>query len=183
MMIAKQKGDHFDYRKNYRHELVSFIYAVYGSAALTQQEGPLVGKLPIEALAVLGHHKAINPNMSFFEKERRNETPYIIEDGANQALLLAKQIFDKEGYDFPDPLFKLNTRNIDPYKNASKFLNNFVAKIFQEENNSEATRPTYLLLKAILHYSDWHGSSGSDINYHLQTKSTKLVSEIGKGVN
>lgn len=180
MMVAKQKGDHFDYRENYRHELVSFIYAVYGSYALTQQEGPLVGKLPIEALAVLGHHKAINPNMSFFEKERINETPSIIEDGANQALLLAKQIFEKEGYDFPDPLFKLNTKNIDPYKNASKFLNNFVAKIFQEESNCEAIRPTYLLLKAILHYSDWHGSSGSDVNYLLQTKSTKLISEIGK---
>ena len=180
MMVAKQKGDRFDYRENYRHELVSFIYAVYGSAALTQQEGPLVGKLPIEALAVLGHHKAINPNMSFFEKERTNETPYIIEDGVSQALFLAKQIFEKEGYDFPDPLFKLNTKNIDPYKEASKFLNNFVAKIFQEEKNCEAIRPTYLLLKAILHYSDWHGSSGSDVNYRLQTKSTELVSEIGK---
>ncbi|MHC1757080.1 MAG: CRISPR-associated helicase Cas3' [Methanosarcina sp.] len=180
MMVAKQKGDHFDYRENYRHELVSFIYTVYGSAALTHQEGQLVGKLPIEALAVLGHHKAINPNMSFFEKERKNETPSIIEDGVNQALLLAKQIFEKEGYDFPDPLFKLNTKNIDPYKKASEFLNNFVAKIFQEENNSEAIRPTYLLLKAILHYSDWHGSSGSDVNYHLQAKSTELVSEIGK---
>ena len=180
MMVAKQKGYHFDYRENYRHELVSFIYAAYGSAALMQQEGPLVGKLPVEALAVLGHHKAINPNMSFFEKERINETPSIIEDGEKQALLLAKQIFEKEGYDFLDPLFKLNTKIIDPYKNASKFLNNFIAKIFQEENNSKAIRPTYLLLKAILHYSDWHGSSGSDINYCLQTKSTELVSEIRK---
>lgn len=180
MMIAKQTGDHFDYRDNYRHELVSFIYAVYGSATLMQQEGPLIGKVPIEALAILGHHKAINPNMSFFEKERTNEKPSIIEDGANQALLLAKQIFEKEGYDFPDPLFKLNIENINPYIYASNFLNNFVAKIFQEESNYEAVRSTYLLLKAILHYSDWYGSSGSDINYHLQIKSTELVSEIKK---
>lgn len=178
MMVAKQKGDHFDYRENYRHELVSFIYAAYGSFVLMQQEGPLVGKLPIEALAVLGHHKAINPNMTFFEKERTNETPCIIEYGAKHALLLAKQIFEKEGYNFPDPLFTLNTKNIDPYKQASNFLNNIVAKIFQEEKNCEAIRPTYLLLKAILHYSDWHGSSGSDVNYRLQTKSTELVSEI-----
>lgn len=180
MMFAKQKGEHFDYRENYRHELVSFIYAIYGSTVLTQQEGPLIGKLPLEALAVLGHHKAINPNMRFFEKERTNEVPSIIEDGINQALLLSKQIFEKEGYDFPDNLFKFNIKNIDPYKTASEFLNNFVAIIFQNESNREAIRPTYLLLKAILHYSDWHGSSGSEVNYQLQTKSAELVSEIEK---
>lgn len=180
MMIAKQKGDHFDYRENYRHELVSFIYAVYGSAVLMKQEGPLVGKLPIEALAVLGHHKAINPNMSFFEKERLNETPSIIEDGVSQALILAKQIFEEEGYHFPNSLFTFNTKDVDPYNQASYFLNNFVAKIFQTENNSGAIRPTYMLLKAILHYSDWYGSLGSYVNYRLQTKSSKLISEIEK---
>jgi CRISPR-associated endonuclease/helicase Cas3 len=180
MMNSKQKGEHFDYHENYRHELVSFIYAVYGSSALTQEEGPLVGKLPIEALAVLGHHKAINPNMSFFEKEKINQKPSIIEDGAKQALFLAKQIFNTEGYDFPDILFRFNIKNIDPYHKASEFLNNYVAKIFHEDPNSEAIRPTYLLLKAILHYSDWHGSSGSDVNYRLQTKSEELIAKIQK---
>ncbi|WP_214045275.1 CRISPR-associated helicase Cas3' [Methanomethylovorans sp.] len=180
MMFTKQKGEHFDYHENYRHELVSFMYAVYGSSALTQQEGPLVGKLPIEALAVLGHHKAINPNMSFFEKERTNEIPSIIEDGEKQALLLAKQIFKNEDYDFPDILFKFNVKNIDSYQKASEFLNNYVAKMYQEDSNNEAIRPTYLLLKAILHYSDWHGSAGSDVIYHLQTKSEELILEIEK---
>ncbi len=179
MMVAKQNGEHFDYRENYRHELVSFMYSVYGSAALTQQEGPLVGKLPLEALAVLGHHKAINPSMSFFEKERTNEMPSIIEDGTKQALLLAKQIFDEEGYDFPNNLFKLTIRD-NPYNRACDFLSNYVAKMYHADNNNEAIRSTYLLLKAILHYSDWHGSSGSDVNYHLQNKSTELVSEIEK---
>lgn len=180
MMIAKQKGEHFDYRENYRHELVSFLYVVYCSAALIRHEGQLVGKLPLEALAVLGHHKAINPNMRFFEKERTNEIPSVIEDGAIQALLLAKQIFKKEGYDFPDEIFKLTIKDIDPYNKASQFLSNFVSKMFQEESNPESIRPTYLLLKAILHYSDWHGSSGSDINYYLQIKPVELVSEIEK---
>jgi CRISPR-associated endonuclease/helicase Cas3 len=110
MMVAKQKGEHFDYRENYRHELVSFMYAAYGSAVLMQQEGPLVGKLPLEALAVLGHHKAINPSMSFFEKERTNEIPSLIEDGIKQALILAQQIFDEEGYTFPNDLLKSTLR-------------------------------------------------------------------------
>jgi len=179
MMNAKQKGEHFNYHENYRHELVSFMYAVYGSAALTQQEGPLIGKLPIEALAVLGHHKAINPSMSFFEKERTNEIPSIIENGTKQALLLAKQIFNKEGYNFPNNLLKLKI-GANPYNKASDFLNNYVAKMYQDDSNNESIRPTYLLLKAILHYSDWHGSSGSDVNYHLQTKFLELVSEIEK---
>jgi CRISPR-associated endonuclease/helicase Cas3 len=178
MMVAKQNGEHFDYRENYRHELVSFMYAVYASAALTRQEGHLVGKLPLEALAVLGHHKAINPNMRFFEKERTNEIPSVIEEGAKQALLLAKELFEKEGYEFPDDIFKFKVKDINPYNKTSKFLNNFVAKMFQEESNCEAIRPTYLLLKSILHYSDWHGSSSSDVNYHLQIKPIELVSEI-----
>lgn len=180
MMLAAQNEERFDYRKNYRHELVSFLYAVYGSFALTRQEGQLVGKIPLEALAVLGHHKAINPNMRFFEKERTNKIPSVDEDEAKQALLLAKQIFEKEGYEFPDEVFKFSIKDIDPYDKASDFLNNFIAKMFHEESNWEAIRPTYLLLKAILHYSDWHGSSGSDLNYHLQTKSAELISEIEK---
>ena len=180
MMIAKRNQEHFDYRENYRHELVSFLYTIYGCVALYQQEGTLVGKLPIEALAVLGHHKAINPNMSFFEKERTNEKPVLIEDGVRQALLLAKNIFEREGYVFPDRLFQINVKNEDPYKKSTEFLNSFVAKMFEEESNQEAIRPTYMLLKAILHYSDWHGSSGSNINYHLQSNPEKLISEIEK---
>jgi CRISPR-associated endonuclease/helicase Cas3 len=178
MMVTVQNGEKFDYRKNYRHELVSFLYAVYGSFALTDQKGQLVGKLPLEALAVLGHHKAINPNMRFFEKERTNKMPSLDEDGAKQALFLARQIFENEGYDFPDEILNFKFENLNPYLNACKFLNDYVATMYHEDNNHEAIRPTYLLLKAILHYSDWHGSSGYDVNYNLKTKSTQLISEI-----
>lgn len=180
MMLTAQKEERFDYRKNYRHELVSFLYAVYGSFSLTRQEGQLVGKLPLEALAVLGHHKAINPNMLFFEKERTNEIPSIDEEGAKQALILAKQFFENEGYEFPDEILNLRVQNLNPYNNANEFLNNFVSKMYHETDKCEAIRPTYLLLKAILHYSDWHGSSGMDVNYHLKTKYSELISEIEK---
>lgn len=177
MMNAKQKGTHFDYSKNYRHELVSFLYIVYGSSILTKYNGPLLGRLPLEALAVLGHHKAINPNMRFFEKERTNERPSIIEDGIKQALLLAKHIFELEGFDFPNDIFEYRAKE-NPYDKASEFLNNFVAKLFKEEINCEAVRPTYLLLKSILHYSDWYGSFGSGVNYCLNTTATELISGI-----
>lgn len=179
MMTTAQKGERFDYRKNYRHELISFIYAVQGSFALKNQN-QLLGKLPLDALAVLGHHKAINPNMIFFEKERTNTIPSIDENGVKQALFLAKQIFENEGYDFPDEILNLRVENLNPYKNASYFLNNIVSQMYHNTDKQETIRPTYLLLKAILHYSDWYGSSGMDINYHLQTKSSELISEIEK---
>jgi CRISPR-associated endonuclease/helicase Cas3 len=179
MMVTTQKGERFDYRKNYRHELVSFLYAINGSFALKNQE-QLVGKLPLDALAVLGHHKAINPNMIFFEKERTNTIPSIDENGVKQALFLAKQIFENEGYDFPDEIFNFKVENLNPYQNACYFLNNIVSQMYHATGKQEAIRPTYLLLKAILHYSDWHGSSGTDINYHLQTISSELISEIEK---
>ena len=70
MMDAKQKGLGFDYRENYRHELESFSFVFRGAMALSSQEGgTLLGEIPLEALAVLGNHKRIDPSLESFHLE------------------------------------------------------------------------------------------------------------------
>ena len=55
MMQAKKEGKSFDYRENYRHELESYCFVFRGAMALaTQESGQLIGKLPLESLAVPG---------------------------------------------------------------------------------------------------------------------------------
>lgn len=180
MIVAKQKGEHFDYRKNYRHELVSFLYAIAGNLALSKQEhGQLIGNIPLEAMAILGHHKKMNPTMESFDRESRSEKPAISKEGTKGALVLAKNIFIAEGYDFPEQLFEFNAKD-NPYERANIFLNNHFTKMFEIEQKQGAVRPTYLLLKAILHYADWHSSAGIDVNYSLKTHADDLFNDIEK---
>lgn len=183
MIDVSRKGKRFEYSKNYRHELVSFLYAIAGNIALSKQEhGQLIGNIPLEALVILGHHKKINPTMASFDRESRSKKPSINMEGAKSALLLAKNIFMEEGYKFPEQLFNFNAENLDPYKNANKFLNGPFSKMVQDETKPvyESIRPTYLLLKAILHYADWHGSAGINVNYSLKTHANDLFNEIEK---
>jgi len=180
MMAISRKGERFDYRKNYRHELVSFLYGIVGNIALSEQEhGQLIGNVPLEALVILGHHKKINPTMASFDRESRSEKPSINMEGAKNALILAKNIFMEEGYEFPEHLFKFNAKD-NPYDRALIFLNNHFTKMFETEQKQEAVRPTYLLLKAILHYSDWHGSAGISVNYSLKKHADDLFNDIEK---
>ncbi len=176
MMDAKRKGEIFDKRKNYRHELVSFSFAIQGSVALRKQDGVLT-LLPLEALAILGHHKKINPDLQSFSRECTSIKPNFYEDGMNKALMLAEEIFLKEGFSLP----RIPIHKYDSYDNASKLISYDGAfiKIFEKEN-SESIRIIYLLLKAILHYADWHGSAGMDVNYSLKTHADDLFREIEK---
>jgi len=180
MMAISRKGKRFDYSKNYRHELVSFLYGIAGNIALSKQEhGQLIGNIPLEALVILGHHKKINPTMASFDRESRSEKPAINVEGTKNALLLAKKIFIAEGYDFPEQLFEFNAKD-NPYERANIFLFNYYPKMFGKESKQEAVRPIYLLLKAILHYSDWHGSAGIDVNYSLKKHADDLFNDIEK---
>jgi CRISPR-associated endonuclease/helicase Cas3 len=177
MMLAKREGKCFDYRENYRHELESYCFVFRGAMALTSQEGePLIGKLPLEALAVLGHHKRIDPSLDSFHRESVSVKPPICEEGMNLALTLAEQIFQSEGYQFP----KISVHEYDPYKEVSKLIGyeGIFTKIYERESDHEAIRTTYFLLKAILHYSDWLGSSGKKVPYSIKLDADQLFKEI-----
>jgi len=178
MMQAKRKGERFNKRENYRHELVSFPFALLGGLALFKQEGPLIGKLPIEALAILGHHKKIDPILQSFSREGVSEKPNYCDEGIKLAIIQAEKIFEKEGFSFP----KISILNCNPYVEVTKLISYDGAfiKICEDYKNPQAIRITYLLLKAILHYADWHGSAGIDVNYSLKTHADDLFKEIEK---
>jgi CRISPR-associated endonuclease/helicase Cas3 len=176
MMNAKRDGRSFDYRENYRHELESYSYVFRGAMALASQEGSnLVGKIPLEALAVLGHHKRINPTLDSFHREAVGVKPLICKEGMVFALSLAKEIFQAEGYGFPEiPIHEYN-----PYKEVRTFFGeDFFTKLYEGETNPDSIRTTYLLLKAILHYSDWLGSAGMEIPYTIKSSSEDLFRHI-----
>jgi CRISPR-associated endonuclease/helicase Cas3 len=177
MMKAIQQGRRFDYRENYRHELESFCFVMRGAVALSALEGGLLpGKLPLEALAVLGHHKRIDPSLDSFHREGVSTKPSICEEGMISALALAKQIFENEGYNFPEvPVHEYN-----PYKEVSGLIGyeGVFARLFESEQNPDADRTIYSLLKAILHYSDWLGSTDRDIPYSVELNGEDLFREI-----
>ncbi|MGD0079681.1 MAG: CRISPR-associated helicase Cas3' [Methanoregula sp.] len=177
MMKAIQQGRSFDYRENYRHELESFCFVMRGAIALSAREGGLLpGKLPLEALAVLGHHKRIDPSLDSFHREEVSDKPQICKEGMMSALALAEQIFRSEGYYFP----KIPVHEYNPYKEASKFIGNYseFSRLLEDEQNTDANRTIYSLLKAILHYSDWLGSAGRDIPYSVELNGEDLFREI-----
>src|SRR5208283_5633856 len=51
-------------------------------------------------------------------------------------------------------------------------------KIYERESDHDAIRSTYSLLKAILHYSDWLGSSGKELPYSVKLDADQLFKEI-----
>jgi CRISPR-associated endonuclease/helicase Cas3 len=176
MMNAKRDGRIFDYSENYRHELESYSYVFRGAMALASQEGSnLVGKIPLEALAVLAHHKRIDPTLDSFHREAVGVKPLICKEGMVSALSLAKEIFQDEGYSFPEiPIHEYN-----PYKEVRTFFgDDFFTKLYEGESNPDSIRTIYSLLKAILHYSDWLGSAGVEIPYSIKSSSEDLFRHI-----
>jgi CRISPR-associated endonuclease/helicase Cas3 len=176
MINAKRDGRSFDYRENYRHELESYSYVFRGAMALATQEGKnLAGKIPVEALAVLGHHKRIDPTLDSFHREAVGVKPLICTEGMISALALAKEIFQAEGYDFPEiPIHAYN-----PYNEVRIFFGEDVfTKLYEGEPNPDSIRTTYSLLKAILHYSDWLGSAGVEIPYSIKSNEGNLFRNI-----
>ncbi len=177
MMKAKRDGRNFDYRENYRHELESYSYVFRGAMALASQEGSnLSGKIPLESLAVLGHHKRIDPSLDSFHREAVSAKPPVYDEGMISALSLAGDIFHAEGYTFPE----IPVHGYDPYKEVSKLIgyDGVFTRLFEHETHPDAIRTTYSLLKAILHYSDWLGSAGIEIPYSVKSDADDLFRRI-----
>lgn len=188
MMKAKHDGKSFDYQENFRHELASFRYAVIANANFSNIEGTLIGKIPLEALVILGHHKKINTSLNSFSRERSIK-PLYCNDGIQEALLLADNIFQKENFlssNFSFSKLRYKEYNPDdgqsnPYYDVSNLIGGIdgtFTRLFEREGNSNKIRDTYALLKAILHYSDWLGSAGVEIPYSIKSGAGDLFRHI-----
>ncbi len=177
MMRMIRAGRRFDPRENYRHEIVSYAFMLPAGRALQEQGGNLLPiPVPIEAIAVLGHHKPINPIMEGFHREATANPPAVCSDGVIQAIDLSREIFAEEGYTLPG--FRL------PEGNPMVPVNNLIGsegyfpKFYEQFSDPTHLRSTYALLKGILHYADWHGSAGTPVNYSLQARGSDLLAHI-----
>ena len=90
MINAVRSGDKFDKRKNYRHELASFPFVV--NIWHKMSRSPSSSKIPLEALAVVGHHKMLNTDLSSFVRERHISRPDFIREGIDKAIYFIAQI-------------------------------------------------------------------------------------------
>ncbi len=171
-MEAIKNGAHYDATQYYRHELVSFNLVFPFWHNLNSER--LLCRTPVEAMAIVGHHVRVNSDLSSFERERLSEqSTRIPDDGLNMAISLAGEIFQKEGWKLPDA----KVIQPDPYTTLNRITGNYLPALVASDG-IEKTRLIYLVLKGILHYSDWYGSSGEALDYQVELTPEKLKSQL-----
>lgn len=182
MMQYIREKRKFDYDKNYRHELASFVFTAIAAKRLPNY----ITDVPLEALAVVGHHKTLNSDLTSFERERQGEQPVFLPAGLEEALAIADELFQREGWSFPPLPTGLEKK--DPYSSLTSLIwKGILEKLLQREP-SERIRDLYVLTKGILHYADWHGSGKAQINYSVKKSPDELLMYLKercqqKGIN
>lgn len=176
MMLAAREQKSFDRKNNYRHELVSFIYTAKYWYLLNKDN--YLSSIPLEALAVVGHHRTLNSDLTAFSREGLAIPPKVIPDGIKEAILLAEELFKKEGMNLP--ALKDSSRLEDPFKSLSKLIWDGALSKGIEKDGGEKIRTLYFLLKGILHYADWHGSGKTSVRYNISNEPDSIIGELEK---
>lgn len=176
MMLAAREQKSFDRKNNYRHELVSFIYTAKYWHLFNKDN--YLSSIPLEALSVVGHHKTLNSDLTAFSREGTTTPPKVIPDGIKEAILIAEELFRKEGIDLPS--LKDSSRLEDPFKSLSKLIWDGALNKGIEKDGGEKIRTLYFLLKGILHYADWHGSGKTSVRYSISSEPAAIISELEK---
>lgn len=179
MMQAVIHGKPFDKRKNYRHELVSFVFTAKYWYFINKEE--YLSTVPLEALAVVGHHKSLDSDLTSFTRESVQSTPPIIPDGINEALTIAEELFQKEGYILPS-LKQINYCE-DPFKSLSNLIARGMLSKGIEKDGAEKCRTIYFLMKGILHYADWYGSGKKSVKYSVSKDIPQVIDELKERCN
>lgn len=176
MMLAIKGNKAFDRNKNYRHELVSFIYTAKYWYLINKDS--YLSSIPLEALAVVSHHRTLNSDLTAFNREGSAIPPKVIPDGIKEAILIAEELFRKEGVNLP--LLKDSSRLEDPFKSLSKLIWDGALSKGIEKDGGEKIRTLYFLLKGILHYADWHGSGKTSVRYNISNEPDSIIGELEK---
>ncbi|MGI6453194.1 MAG: CRISPR-associated helicase Cas3' [Syntrophomonadaceae bacterium] len=174
MMDARRNKTRFDQGKNYRHELISFNLA-FGAWVELNKENKY-WTCPLEAFAVAGHHRPIDFDLLSFEREKISDLPTVYEDGIKKALDFAGEIFAKEGWQFPQLAEKLSKANA--LRELKKLLS-FLPALLQKEDY-DRVRALFVLMKGILLYADWHGSSNTRVSYKVKVLNDQIIDILKK---
>jgi len=174
-MQALREHRTISYSKNYRHELCSLPYLFSIKNEIVHD--PIL-KFPFELLSVAGHHKILDITQRSFEREKCFiAEPQIPDDALLYALNVIKPILINEGVDISsisiDQLYKLKGKGYSLFNSIMVRLSQLV-KIY----DSSKCRTIYSLIKGILHYADWCGSAGEEVNYAPQLTPADLIYEV-----
>lgn len=176
MMLAKNTDQPFRMSSNYRHELISFIFTAKYWRCINREK--YLTAIPLEAIAVAGHHKKLDSELNSFDRERLMSMPSIISDGIREAIAIAEKIFQKEG--FLLPLLEQIDRVEDPLKSLSDLFAKGIMNKGFDKDGLEKCRVIYSLLKGILHYADWYGSGKKDILYSTNKDIPSFIKDLEK---
>jgi len=179
MMEAIRSGKKYNSKNNYRHELFSFIYTAWAAAVLSREEGRLT-TIPVEAMAVVGHHRPLNMDLTSFEREGMADQPSLFPDGLQEAIDIAGNMFAEHGWKLPS--FKDGLEKDNPYNRLAKLVNakdNIFGKLLKKDSYERA-RVIYVLIKSILHYADWYASGRVHINYSVNLSSEEIIEVLKK---
>lgn len=180
IMTAIREDHGYNLKNNYRHELISFII-VLSYFKLLKKMGDL-SLVPIEALAVAGHHKPLNVDLTSFDKEKICERPpKILTNGMIEAFSLAQEIFNKENIGLPEfPLNLSMLSELNYVAQLKKLLQEgYLSKLLEKEGDNQKIRNLFWMIKGILHYADWYGSSdSSDINYSINANYQDIIAKL-----
>jgi len=172
MMAEVRQGRSSSKFKNYRHELISFVYATEYWKLLNNN----LSSIPIEALAVAGHHKPLDSDLTSFRRERMALVPTVLKAGIEEALSIAKELFKREGWMFPS--VKKDPGKVDPYKILAGLVSTGLLNKGIERDGAEKVRVFYFLLKGILHYADWHGSGNAPVRYSITKNPSYIIDDL-----
>lgn len=174
MMAAIREKTKFDRRKNYRHELISLNFAFEAWKELNKESKYSV--FPLEVLAVAGHHLPVEFTFSSFQREKIADPPFLYPEGFQEALILAKELFAKEGWQFPHLSWEL--ARVNGLWRLNKLLECLPQLLSKNEYDRERT--LFVLIKGILIYADWLGSSQTKISYRINTSKDHIVDVLKK---
>jgi len=172
-------GRPFDKRKNYRHELVSFVFTAKYWSLINKEK--YLSTIPLEALSVVGHHKNLDSDLTSFNRESVRSKPPIFPNGINEAKVIAEKLFKREGYILPS--VKQINNGEDPFKSLSNLIASGLLSKGIEKDGAEKCRTIYFLMKGILHYADWYGSGKRSVSYSVTKDIPLVVDELKERCN
>jgi len=180
IMESIRLGKKPNFRENFRHEILSaiFLLGIWNEQKKAEKRG-----YPYEILAVLGHHKSLEPQWTSFSREINTprEWPSMDKEGACYALEVAREIATNEflSFDLPEGFY-----NRDWQLMFFKTINQLINPECQilEKADKVSYRQLYALLKGILSFCDWQASSDRDVHFTIPYTSLNLLERVRRKV-
>ena len=159
MMYAESDSERSRAMKaNFRHEYASVSFVRSAILSLNRETGVLLKQnpyIPLEAMAVLGHHKTVDADLSRFERERNNPESLEWEAGSlEEGKRVAQRIFDDYGISLP----QIDFEKCFQYAHKPSVCN-FAKELHKYVSDCSPARELFVLMKGLLMTADWCASS------------------------